>query len=245
METKLTENYSYKITEEFSGLRPTFTEDMHYFCMYAADRTKVEPHGRQTLLEEHKGHIQHPRLKEILDSYHAKAESLEAKPGSTLKALFDKGKDHKSKELLKDHLIQCHAVYLEDVVGKDHASRYLKTEGISGKNGFIELQTQTLLSGSTLYSSEVAAKELQSLREVIRTKALQVEKLTEHNKELSSKLQVTKGLLANFAQNVKNTLGLGDDKLNDLINMPATPSKTKAQEVTQPKTQDKSKGVSM
>ncbi len=187
----------------YTGL--TATEDFQTVRNFVVARSNAEKDIHDKLFKEYEGKVSNPEFKKVFQEYYAE---------SNKGGIFGKSDQKVLEKHLKELYILNHNHFVKD---RSFAERLV---GEKGHQIHISLEAENLLKGGATYSTELAAKEAKTLRERLQQQHQELIATKKENKDLSLKVTQLNQALTNLVGNLKSMLGIGEEKINEMMKTP-------------------------
>ena len=201
----------------YTGL--TATEDFQTIRNFVVARSNADKEIHDKLFKEYEQKVSNPEFKKVFQDYYKE---------STKTGIF-KSEQSVLEKHLKELYTLNHNHFVKD---RKFAERLV---GEKGHQIHISLEAENLLKGGASYSTELAAKEAKSLRETLQQQHKELVESRKENKDLSVKLDKVNKALTNLVGNLKSMMGIGEEKINEMMQTPPKQEQAVKKEATKTK----------
>lgn len=192
----------------------TYTENLEAFRQFIVDKVNSSKEDHERLFNECIAQMGNEAMRNEVSRYYQ-----DSKKGGFFR---------NEEKLLVDALITLYKINYSAITGEEFANRL--TSDPNFKKYVASIEAKNLLSGTKIYSTEVAAKEAKQLSEVIEHQRSEIKVLKADKNIISEKLEAVNRRLNNLVANLKAKLGLADDKINELMQEPEQKAKIQEQQ---------------
>jgi hypothetical protein len=174
-------------------IEKTHTENIEYFRKYIVERSNTPKENTETVFKKWHDQVTNTEMSAEMLRYHNETKN----PG------FFTGSSKKEKQL-EDALINLYRINYTKVTNAEFAKTL--TQSVDFRKYIANIEAKNLLSGTSIYSGEVAALEAKQMRESLQS-------VTNELTETKSSLTKLTFKFNNIVSHLKHTFGVADDKI--------------------------------
>ncbi len=176
----------------------SYTENVQFFRDFIVQRA-MEPDKRdhERLFENSFNQVTNPDMQRIMNKYHNDSSNA--------------GVFTNKENLLTKTMIELYRVNYIPFTGEAFADKLTSDPKFKD---WVKDEAKNLLSGTTIYSTQVASMELKGLRGSLAIQHGEIQELNTKNERLAGSVATLTNKLSNLVSNLKNVLGLSGQAID-------------------------------